>query len=178
MAKILIIDGNPEGYFTQQVVDAAVNGLGHHDYAVIDYSCSRQYALQKLLEAEKVLVVSPIYWGRLPGRLEALLDDILIPGKVFKFMNIPVLTKRFGFKYSKGLTNIKEIHFALSYGSPRPAMMGVPYFRLAVMLSKMILNIKKVRHIPTYLCEGDECGAELRRSKTIRKVFKLCSTWQ
>ena len=176
MANTLIINGNPDGYFTQQVIAAAIYGLGYSNYTVIDQNSDRKYAVQKLLEADKVLVVSPIYWGRLPGRVETLLDEILIPGKVFKFMSIPVLTKWFGFKYSKGYTNIKEMYFVLSYGSPMPAMFCVPFFRLGFMLAKLILNVKKVRHIPTYLCEGEE--AEGRRHKTVKRVYKLCNSWR
>ena len=169
----LIIDGNPDGWLTQKLVHAAcdrLEALGGR-YLVIDSTCSRPHAMNALIKAERVIVISPIYWSRLPGKLETMLDEILVPTKVFKFMDIPWLTKRFGIKYSKGLTNIKRIDWVLSYGSPRIAMIGMPFFRLGFLLSRLILGIRSVKHWPTYLCEGDQ-GLK-RRIKVINRLSKI-----
>lgn len=176
--KTLLIDGSRHaltGDFNRALRDILAYGIPYHSLEWITSDTSTQRALDCLLRADRVVVVAPVYWGRLPGDVEKLLDRILLPGKVYKFHPIPLLTKWFGFRRAEGLTNIKEVYWVLSYGAPRAAMMGIPYFRLGFMISKLMLRIKKVKHIPTYLCEGG--SGFYRREVTKCRLNRLVRRW-
>ena len=170
--KTVIISGAKAaigGWFNESLLKIAINS-GSIDI-VLDETVPPHIAIDALLKAERVIVISPVYWGRLPGKLEAWLDDVLLPGKIYKFIDIPVLTKLWDYKYSHSFCNIKEFICVLSYGAPKSATFGIPFFRLGFMIGRLMLRAKKIRHIPTYLCEGD-AGAR-RRTKTQFKVAEL-----
>lgn len=176
--KTVVISGANSavgGWFTKTLSNIAINS--GKPVVVLNETICKEYAIHALQRAERVIIISPVYWGRLPGKLEAWLDEVLLPGKIYKFVDIPVLTKYFGFKRSQSLCNIKEFICVLSYGAPSAATFGIPFFRLGFMIGKLVLGAKRVRHIPTYLCEGDDGWArrELTKNK-VKELFNVSAT--
>ncbi len=60
--------------------------------------------------AELIVFVYPTWWGGLPAQLKGWLERVMIPGTAFVFNE--------NNKVRPGLTNIRRIHIASTFGSP------------------------------------------------------------
>lgn len=125
-----------EGSFCSAMRDAAVSGLrtaGHivdvidlaadHFNPVMSTSEWKMYSegsgeipvglkhdLALVKSAEIVVFVYPTWWGGLPAQLKGWLERVMLPGSAFVFNEKN--------KVRPGLTNIRRIHIASTFGSP------------------------------------------------------------
>lgn len=104
--KILVINGHPDAEsFNHALADAYVKGAQESgaDIAVIDigtlsFNPNLQYgyrqrtelepdllnAQQKILWAEHIVFIHPLWWGSYPAIMKGFLDRVLLPGFAFK----------------------------------------------------------------------------------------------
>ncbi|WP_444898030.1 NAD(P)H-dependent oxidoreductase [Microbulbifer sp. SSSA005] len=106
MKNILLLNGNPKkNSFVKQLSDVYESEakkqanvrrynlsemdfnsnleFGYDDYQVLE-DCL--YEFQEALKwAQHIVVMSPIWWGGLPGKLKGLIDRSFLPGITFKF---------------------------------------------------------------------------------------------
>ena len=105
MKKIVVIDGNPDkeslcaALAESYTAGAKAAGnevtllhLGELQFSPVllhgyrkrtDMEPDLEHALQRLLEADHIVVVYPIWWATEPALLKGFIDRIFLPGKVF-----------------------------------------------------------------------------------------------
>ena len=125
-----------EGSFCSAMRDAAVTGLrsAGHEVNVIDLAAEQFNPVMSTSEwntyrqgngdipaglerdvslvesAEIIVFVYPTWWGGLPAQLKGWLERVMLPGTAFVFNE--------NNKVRPGLTNIRRIHIASTFGSP------------------------------------------------------------
>ena len=126
-----------EGSFCSAMRDAAVSGLhaAGHSVDVIDLAAENFNPVMSTSEwntyqqgngdvpvglerdvslvksAEIIVFVYPTWWGGLPAQLKGWLERVMLPGTAFVFNE--------NNKVRPGLRNIRYIHIASTFGSPR-----------------------------------------------------------
>ena len=125
-----------EGSFCSAIRDAAVQGLqaAGHTVDVIDLAAIQfnpvmstsewqtyqqgsgqipdglEHDVELIKNAEIIVFVYPTWWGGLPAQLKGWLERVMLPGTAFVFND--------NNKVRPGLTNIRRIHIASTFGSP------------------------------------------------------------
>ena len=125
-----------EGSFCSAMRDAAISGLhaAGHTVDVIDLAAQQFNPVMSTAEwatyrqgngdvpvglerdvdlvkaAEIIVFVYPTWWGGLPAQLKGWLERVMLPGTAFVFND--------NNKVRPGLTNIRRIHIASTFGSP------------------------------------------------------------
>jgi putative NADPH-quinone reductase len=125
-----------EGSFCSAMRDAATKGLraAGHEVNVIDLALEQFNPVMSTSEwnsyrhgngdipvglerdvslvksAELIVFVYPTWWGGLPAQLKGWLERVMLPGTAFVFNE--------NNKVRPGLTNIRRIHIASTFGSP------------------------------------------------------------
>ncbi len=104
--KILVINGHPDAEsFNHALADAYVKGAQESgakiaviDIGTLNFSPNLQYgyrqrtelepdlldAQQKILWAEHIVFIHPLWWGSYPAIMKGFLDRVLLPGFAFK----------------------------------------------------------------------------------------------
>ena len=68
---------------------------------------------KKVLWAERIYFISPIWWFRLTPKMETFFDEVFTPGWAYKFVNITKL-----YAYPKPLLRDKKIRTYITHGAP------------------------------------------------------------
>ncbi|MCO1335525.1 NAD(P)H-dependent oxidoreductase [Microbulbifer sp. OS29] len=106
MKKILLINGNPKSESLSSLLSDTYEIEARENAAVQRFNleemnfnpsldCGYDGVLKlepclsdlkdALLWANHIVIVSPIWWGGLPGKLKGLIDRVFLPGVTFKF---------------------------------------------------------------------------------------------
>ncbi|SDS36664.1 Putative NADPH-quinone reductase (modulator of drug activity B) [Paraoerskovia marina] len=114
---------------------AAWRGQATADPRVVDYQ-------RRILDADHLVVVSPVWWASLPARLKGFLDKVLVPGFAYDDGPLDTLVGRLG--HLRGVTVMTTMTtpvpvFRWWYGDPVGRMLGRGTFRQ--------LGVRHVRHL-------------------------------
>ena len=123
----LIIIGHPEknsfcydGIF--KTIVSKINSSKNQSLKIIDlYRDSYMRPRTKLIKsyqdlvswADRMYIISPVWWFRLTPRLEVFFDEVFTPGFAYKFQNI---TKTYA--YPVPLLSKKKIRTYITHGAP------------------------------------------------------------
>ena len=75
---------------------------------------------KKVLWAERIYFISPIWWFRLTPKMETFFDEVFTPGWAYKFISVTKL-----YAYPKPLLRDKKIRTYITHGAPMLPVMTI-----------------------------------------------------
>jgi len=189
MKKILVINGHPRaGSYNYAVQDAYIRGLAGRDVEVreirlselqFDLNLSEGYTSSQALEpdlvdaqarilwADHVVWIFPLWWGTMPAVLKGFLDRVLLPGYAFRYRPKTSLWD----KLLKGRTS--EIICTIDY--------PIWYFRLFLggggirVMRKMVLEFCGFKVTRTTYLGPVRPSTLAQREEWLRKVERVAA---
>lgn len=122
-------------------------------------------AWEKIKRADHIVVVSPIWWGGIPGPLKSFFDRLFLPGMAFKYReNSPL--------WDKLLTG-KTAHLILTMDTPTWYFALVYFNSGIVQLKKNILGFCGIKTTKTTIISPIRNSSQEFRNKWLKKVEAL-----
>ena len=174
MKKVLIINGHQyyenfaEGKLTGQYIKAATDFLEENNFEVeisnIDKGYDAQKEVEKILEADYIILQHPVYWMGLPWITKKYIDEVFMTGygKIWKddgrTKEDP--SKRYG---SGGLLHGKKYMLSLTYNCPEIEFDDKDGFFNGMSLDDANVQTHKIFEF---------CGAKRMKTNAIFDIFK------
>jgi len=124
--------------------------------------------VERLLAAEALIVVSPIWHDGLPAILKGYFDRVFLPGVSFEIDKNGV--------FWPTLTNIKRLAGVCGYGAgrQRTSRMGDPVRRFVTRSLGDMAPGARCEYVALY---GIDAATPLRRTQYLERVTRIFSAW-